>query len=200
MCGPHGTYELLPTVLPGGARVQGSKAAETEIERRLEKEGVGRAVIDQALTHFRAGGRVQLNQDVYASGTADVQVDLPPDEPLTPPEAFLGIAYLYVALGLENPVYNDALAEIRETLCGVAAWTTGRSWAVEPGRGDEPNEPAHMIGIDSVESLVVRIQLFRSAIYARVHLPAVASAAAKLDRVYLWMHVDTGEMTAHVED
>ena len=53
-----------------------------------------------------------------------------------------------------------------------------------------------MIGFDSTDPPIVRIQLFRTFMW-RVHLPDVGRQP---DRVYFWTHLDTNEETAVVID
>lgn len=193
---PDGTYRLLPSEMPDGTRIKDAHEAEQEIRQRLEKANADAELVDRALAHFQAGGTVRFGEDVYKPRTGEIQVGLPMDEPIAPPEAFLGIGYLFLALGVEDAIYGDAFHEVRETLRADSAWTSAPSWTVEMGRVDKSYEPTHMIGFDSTAPPVVRVQLFRTFVW-RVHLPA---ADRRPDCVFLFTDLDSGEESGVIAD
>jgi hypothetical protein len=202
---PGGEYRLLTTRLPDGSRVQDARDAEKEIRARLLKARADDQLINEAIAHFRAGRRVQLQQDVYEPRTGDVDVGLPLDEPVAPPEAALAMAFLFLALNVEDAIYpvdpaDDPLADVRHALLDAEPRSPHEFWRVRPnlswsvgtGRVDVQYEPAHMIGFDATSPPRIRIQLFRSVGWI-VDLPAVAREPA---RVYFWTDLVTGEETA----
>jgi hypothetical protein len=195
-----GSYELLPTTLPDGSRLQSDDATEKEIRSRLRKAGAEEALIERTVEHFRAGGKVKLQDDVYEPKVGDIDVGLPLDEPITPPEAFLAVGFLFLSLGAESGMYpadesTDPMREVRAALLEKnpsvqGSWVRADStWEVSMGLTRAGYEPAHMVGFDSTSPPVVQIQLFRELGWT-VRLPEVDRVP---DRVYFWTHLDTGE-------
>jgi hypothetical protein len=101
------------------------------------------------------------------------------DEPLAPRAIALGIAYTFLALALEERVYQRELEPTREALLRVIArdMTAADTWPIECLRASAPAETKHALAVLREErGAVVRIWLFRELIW-NVHFAGIDVSA-----------------------
>lgn len=183
-------YRLLPSPQPDGSIVKDEQAARADIATRLRRAGAGETEVAAALAKHDAAPRdvvVELVPGLTVrKGSAD-RYELPYAEHLVADECLLGIAYLFLALGIGTAIYAPELGAVRAVLHGEAAHDV---WKVEALRAERPCEPWHGLAVDDVEPhIVIQIRLFGRLAW-RVHLSRISCRIGTFIRSY---HLDLAE-------
>jgi hypothetical protein len=172
-----GAFELLTTSDPTGSRRTSTENARAGLEKRLRRHNVDEADVEAALTLFdtaKHGEPFEIIGQTYVHGVGPAEFNLPFDgAPVSDALPSL-IAFHFLALALDEQVYDPRLDELRDAIRNGEA---GSGWHVAEGGIERKYEPVHLVGFAQNEPhVVVRVQLFGWNVW-RVHFPRSPSKA-----------------------
>jgi hypothetical protein len=163
-----GAFRVVDTKLPTG-RFKDSRDAAREIKHRLTKQKVDPAKIEGVLGRFEQGEAVQVGSEMFVPHSTELQPIFESGVYLGPDEAYLGIAYLWLACNAGRGVYAERLNGVRAALVGDEPSRDG-SWQVErfqTTRDGEPreSEPWHRLVMSQTSPIAIDVTLFGRWLY-----------------------------------
>ena len=158
-----GAFRVVDTELESG-RFKDSRLAAREIRQRLTRQNVDPAEIEDLLGRFEKGEAVQVGAETFVPHSGELQPIFASGVLLGPDEAYLGIAYLWLACNAGPAIYAEKLHGVREALLGEIATRDG-SWRVErfqTTRGGKPrqSEPWHRLVMSQKTPIAIDVTLF----------------------------------------
>lgn len=158
-----GAFRVIDTELESG-RFKDSRDAAHEIRERLIKRNADPAQIEELLGRFEQDEAVQVGAETFVPHSGELQPIFASGIYLGPDEAYLAIAYLWLACNAGRGVYADRLNGVRAALVGDEAGRDG-SWRVErlqttrDGR-PRPGEPWHRLVMSQTTPIAIDVTLF----------------------------------------
>jgi hypothetical protein len=156
-----------------------------QIRAELRRRDVPEDVVEDKVSEFEQaadGAELEITAGLIVTKhieVSGVSFERTYDEPLAPRAIALGIAYTFLALMLEDRVYQDELGQARDVLRRVVARKAAADdrWPIEWLRTASGPEPKHALAVvREEEGALVRIWLFREFVWD-VHFREVAVPA-----------------------
>lgn len=162
--------------------VRSDENLRRQIRAELRRRDVPEDVVDAKVSEFEQaadGGELEIVPGFIVKKHIDlsaVSFERTYDEALAPHAIALGVAYTFLALVLEDRVYQGELQPARDVLRSVVDRDTAaaETWPIEWLRSASGAEPKHALAVvREKEGALVRIWLFREFVW-NVHFPGIA--------------------------
>ena len=163
-----GAFRVVDTELESG-RFKDSGDAGRELRQRLRKNKAAPAKIETVLARFEQGEAVQVDDRIFVPHSGELQPLFASGVYLGPDEAYLGIAYLWLACNAGRGIYSEKLNGVRAVLVGDESGRDG-SWQVErfqttrDGRPRE-SEPWHRLVMSQKTPIAIDVTVFGRWLY-----------------------------------